>query len=383
MIPTFNSMDFLQESIECALTQTWMDKEIIVINDGSTDGTSDLLKKYQNAITIIDQENSGLGAARNSGIQIANGTYFAFLDADDRWSPHFITKSVEFLKGNPNTDIVYTWWRYIDKQGNQLPETGCFSGTGNLLSALILSNRFPPMSALTRRKCIEQINGFDENRQISEDWDFWLRLAKANCIFSCLPEVLADYRFHGSNMSLNIPYSHTRYINVLDKLYKNENDLPDEIIQLKNQAYSNVYLNTAKNYLRENQIDQFQDMIFQTFETWPESIFQENTYYELICADQPPGYRNTHYFIDLERSEKLVQGILEKYFSKKSIDGIDLKQRNRALSILWMTLARHKYFQSKNDISRRYLLKAIKHDPTKILKRNTIGLWIRTLISNI
>ena len=118
IIPAYNVEGSLRRCIESAFSQTLKPTEIIVINDGSTDGTAEIAKSYGNRITYLEQENAGQGAARNAGLSIAKDHFVAFLDADDYWLPGFLEACVAFLNNHPNVVAVNTGY-IIKKWGNE------------------------------------------------------------------------------------------------------------------------------------------------------------------------------------------------------------------------------------------------------------------------
>jgi glycosyltransferase involved in cell wall biosynthesis len=377
IIPAYNSANFLIETLESALAQTWPNKEIIVVNDGSTDETDELLKAYRERICYIFQENGGLGAARNSGLRAAKGELVAFLDADDLWLPEFLETQARFLIQNPNVGVVYSWWDFIDPGGAKLPQEGRFTETGNLLRHLVLSNRFAVMSALIRMKCVEAVGGFDADRLISEDWDFWVRVAQTDCVFGLTPRVLSQYRMHGTNMSWNIPKSHRRYIRVLDKVFEHENG---QVADLKPRAYSGVLLLTATSYLRAGMTEDGKGAFLAGVKTWPELVCQEDTYYKIICLEQPLGYQGTQNFKDLEKAKARIAELFEHVSNEPDLRTELAPLVNRAFAVQRIALAKHYYLAGQCAEARSLIQQAAKVDPPSVQNRETMGLWIRSLL---
>ena len=122
VIPAFNQARFLPAAIDSALAQTYRDREIIVVDDGSTDETPDVARRYGDALRYVRQANKGLAGARNTGIERARGEFVALLDSDDVWLPGFLEHMMAVAEAQPRAAVYFGAWRYIDASGNPLPE---------------------------------------------------------------------------------------------------------------------------------------------------------------------------------------------------------------------------------------------------------------------
>ena len=200
IIPTYNMRQWITEALDSALAQTYPHCEIIVVDDGSTDGTGDFIhEKYGDQIRYVYQENKGRGGARNTGLRMANGRYIQFLDADDFLASHKIQIHVEFLEQNPRYAAAYGRpLVFLDGNLSQAWEyqTVEFFTSGNLLRPMIeTGGLFQVLPVLVRREWIERVGGFDEQMRRCEEYDLWLRLARAGALFSYLPgEPVGFYR---------------------------------------------------------------------------------------------------------------------------------------------------------------------------------------------
>ncbi len=177
IIPTFNRAAFLKEAIDSVLSQSYRDFELIVVDDGSTDSTREILQDYQ-GLTYLYQENRGVSAARNKGIQAAQGEYIAFLDSDDLWTRHKLQIQVAWMEANPEIPACYTdeIWIRQGKRVNPMKKHQKYSGWifDKCLPLCIIS----PSSILIRRELLQQVGGFDESLPVCEDYDLWLRITK-------------------------------------------------------------------------------------------------------------------------------------------------------------------------------------------------------------
>lgn len=201
VIPCYNGANFLRESIDSALGQTYPNKEVIVVNDGSIDASLSVMQSYGSKIIIVDQQNLGLPAARNAGIHKACGDVFAFLDADDYWSPEFLSHMVTALE-EKGAAIAYCGWQNVGLPGpsGQPYVPPDYEVMPDKLEQLVTGVGWPVHAALISRKALFDAGLFNPVLKSCEDFALWIRVAPQN-ILALVPEVLAFYRFHGNQMS--------------------------------------------------------------------------------------------------------------------------------------------------------------------------------------
>ena len=205
IIPAYNYAEYLPQAIESVLAQDYPQFEVIVVDDGSTDATPDIIRRYGNKIRSIHQENQGLSAARNTGIQAAKHPYLAFLDADDMWRPGLLlTLALALQTLPPETGLVACQSRVIDASGRTIksnpppsPDTSCRE---IFWQDILLKTRFGSSGLLVARNCFENCGLFDTTLRSSEDRDMWLRIAEHFRLF-LVPDDLAMVRRHDRNMS--------------------------------------------------------------------------------------------------------------------------------------------------------------------------------------
>lgn len=224
IIPTFNHARFLPEAIDSALAQTYRPIEVLIIDDGSSDQTQELVEKKfgdQTEIRYIYQENQGLSAARNTGIREAKADWLVFLDADDRLLPQFIVKTLEAHARLPETcAIVAGLVILIDAEGNTIPDRIHFPITEKEISTIdfLVMNRIP-CHVMAKRIAFDTCGEFDTELKSSEDRDMWIRISSKYRIFR-LGEKLSQVRRHDGNMSGNGPRQARFIRQVLLKAYK-------------------------------------------------------------------------------------------------------------------------------------------------------------------
>lgn len=202
VIPCYNQGAFLIEAIDSVLAQTFVDFEIVVVDDGSTDSeTISILDRIDNPqIKILRTDNGGLAMARNRGILVSTGAIILPLDADDLIAPTYLEKGVSVFADDPGVGVVYS---LADKFGAvsgfwQLPE---FS------PGLLLSENMVFCSAMFHRGSWEKVGGYNTNMKHGwEDWDFWLSLCDRGLRFVRIPEILFHYRVKASSMTASMGY---------------------------------------------------------------------------------------------------------------------------------------------------------------------------------
>jgi len=205
VIPAYNAARFIRRAVESALHQSWQAKEIIVVNDGSTDDTAQVLAKYGDSIRIIHKPNGGLSSARNRGIQESCGEYVAFLDADDYWLPEKLKRQIEVMS-SPEIGFCSTRARTEDPAGNPLSEWECPVIEQTLLKTLFLQNGAIPGSGsgvMVRRRLFDKVGLFDESLASLEDIDMWMRLASVTG-YRCIDEPLTVIIKQPGSMSTNL-----------------------------------------------------------------------------------------------------------------------------------------------------------------------------------
>lgn len=199
VMPCFNASQHLEMSIGSVQAQTRPDWELIVVDDGSTDGSWAALNALAVADTrvrIFQQPNLGAAAARNHGLREVRGRYTAFLDSDDTWDPRFLESMVAALESEPDAGIAYCGWQNLGVAGGRgAPFIPPDYENQTKLEALLEGCRWPIHGALTRSELIQECGGFDETLSSCMDYDLWLRLGTSHRL-ALVPQVLAYYHHH-------------------------------------------------------------------------------------------------------------------------------------------------------------------------------------------
>jgi len=207
IIPCYNGARWLSEAIESVLAQTYTDYEIIVVDDGSTDNSADVVRSYpDNRLRYYYQENRGLPAALNSGIELSRGNYIAFIDVDDLWLPDKLEKQLRVMENLPHGGLVYSSCYVIDEIGNVigLHRAPLLRRDMVAKKLFIEGNFILKPTVLVDVRWLRKVGLFDEEMLYCEDHDMWIRLAMSSCEILCIDEPLAMWRGSGSGKSAQI-----------------------------------------------------------------------------------------------------------------------------------------------------------------------------------
>jgi glycosyltransferase involved in cell wall biosynthesis len=224
VIPTYNALRFLPQTIASVMGQTYQDFELLLIDDGSSDGTADWVEEFNQTtdghkIRFFQQQRGGVSAARNLGIQNAQGEFVAFLDADDLWVPTKLAQQVNYLNQHPRVGLVHGAIALMDESGKLTGRVLSSKPAASSLTQLLTRNAVACQTVLVRRSCFEQTGCFDSQADTVEDWDLWMRVARFYPIVA-LPEVLAHYRQVESSLSRSHERMVPTYHYVIEKTYE-------------------------------------------------------------------------------------------------------------------------------------------------------------------
>lgn len=249
IIPAYNAERTILETIKSVQNQTWSDFELIVINDGSTDRTLELVNSIQDKrLKVFSFQNGGVCVARNYGISYATGEFISFIDADDLWTLDKLEVQLDALKQHPEADVAYSWtYFFYEHTEEKIPGHPAFFA-GNVYKGLLKENFIASGSnILVRREAINKVGNFDSTFPHCADWDFYLRLA-AQSKFVLVPKHQIFYRQSTTSMtSTKINTIESQLIKMLEKTYQSA---PVEYQQTKNYSLSWIYEYCTQQYLQ-------------------------------------------------------------------------------------------------------------------------------------
>lgn len=236
VIPCHNCENWIEQTLDSVASQDFKNFELIAVDDGSTDGTVSAIEHWvglhpQVCCLVKRQSNLYQGAARNTGIRFSRGTFVAFLDADDIWSPSKLSRCFEELENHPDVDVVcHNVW--LVNKGIRLKQlvAGPYRSYEDLL---FRGNALSPSATVVRKEWLERVKGFSESPELFcvEDYDLWLRLAREGARISYINEPLGEYVVHQDNMTVR--KSKLYHENQIKLLKKHHDDWPNPTCRQK------------------------------------------------------------------------------------------------------------------------------------------------------
>ena len=236
LMSVYNGEKYLQEAIDSISGQTFKDFEFLIINDGSTDKTGEILKSYNDPrIKIIDNEkNIGLTKSLNKGLKLARGEYIARQDADDISMPERLKKEVKFLEQNRNVGLVGTDYFMINEKGEAVHIVKCLNGCKELKAKLLEGNQFGHGSVMLIRECIERVGTYREEFKFAQDYDFYLRIAEVYDVAN-IPKSLYKWRINIGSVSVKKKVLQDKYALLAIELAKERRQLGKDELQSLNK----------------------------------------------------------------------------------------------------------------------------------------------------
>ena len=277
IIPTYNMSRFISDAVESVLNQTYQDYEIIIVDDGSTDGTKAIVKKHidqcPDKVRYIYQENKGLAVARNTAIKNAGGEFIALLDADDKYCSHRLEEGIKVIESHQHIGLVHANVTRISEEGEHIltPKRNKRVLSGYIFNDLFIRKAdISCPTVLLRKECFDRVGLFDENltRLGCEDREAWLRIAREYKV-EYIDEVLAYYRYVKSGMSKNREKMTKARYYVVDKFY-----LEQTINKtLRRVALGNIHRELGDELLYESRYEESRSEYLKSLLYWPFSFW--------------------------------------------------------------------------------------------------------------
>jgi glycosyltransferase involved in cell wall biosynthesis len=273
IVPTYNHAAFLVAALQSALDQTVSPHEVIVVDDGSTDNTAEVLGQFAGRIRKISQENRGVAAARNAGATVATGKILAFLDADDLWLPRKLERQLECFAKDPGVGLVHCGIKLIDGQDRTVG-TRIDGMEGWVSREMLLLHRAVILAAgstsIIPRDIFHQVGGFDERLSTSADWDLCYRIA-CGYRMGFVPEALVCYRIHGGSMHANIRVMARDMLRAYGKAFSENGS---ELHTLRRRAYGSLHSVLAGSFLEMGEYRQVVHHALKSAVLTPEKVWQ-------------------------------------------------------------------------------------------------------------
>ncbi|HEX4735758.1 MAG TPA: glycosyltransferase [Thermoleophilaceae bacterium] len=272
VIPTYNRSDLVGEAINSVLAQDWPETEVLVVDDGSTDRTPEVLAGYGDRVRVIRQENAGESAARNTGILAASHELVAFLDSDNYWLPGKLGLQMQLFSHDEPPDVAFSAYTRIGDVPEEDVVLSEWAGTQeDALEQLLIGCRINTSTVIVRRNALIDVGLYDSSLRCAQDYDLWLRLAVAGYHIAYVPRPLAAYRIHGGAVSLDSELVNASTERVVERLFDNDL-LPAEFQERRDFYLARCYLNSACFYLDTGAGREAADSIAKAARTRPASI---------------------------------------------------------------------------------------------------------------
>lgn len=201
IIPTYNRQDLVEKAIESVLAQDCRDYELIVVDDGSTDGSWENLQKFSDRIVLLKQNNRGVSAARNAALKVAKGEWVSFLDSDDLWYPHKLRVQKQYIKENPSYKIVHSDEVWFRNHVRVNPMKKHAKGGGDQFYRSLELCVISPSAVAIRKDLILELGGFREDFPACEDYDLWLKITAKYPVGYIQEQLVIKYGGHEDQLS--------------------------------------------------------------------------------------------------------------------------------------------------------------------------------------
>ena len=286
IIPSYNNANYIARAIDSVLNQTYRDFEIIVVDDGSTDNTKDIVSSYPNPVKYLGQDNRGPSSARNAGIAASRGEFIAFLDSDDYFMKPNLEMKMSFLESNPRAGWIYSDWQYVNDEGSPLKKGSSkfkYSDkklTGEIFEELVRSRNFiSPCTVVVRRSVLDDVGHFDTVIPSQEEYDLWLRISLQYAAYY-IDKVLVFVTVHPKSLSRDF----TKWANgnavIVEKL---KHLIPQNFRdreKLLNKMLADRHTFIGRDFLQKGHFKEATNEFWQSIKRLP---FQKRIYW-LLCS---------------------------------------------------------------------------------------------------
>ena len=262
IIPTYNRAELLDDCLSSIVSQDYNDYEIVLVDDGSTDGTSEVVDKFGEKVRYIRQNNTGVPGALNRGVREARGELIRFLASDDRLCPGALAKEATFMDANPEVGLLYSQAWQIDETGAitdlRKPEFADDSYVRSGLDEirdLLFWDHITCSTVVVRKSCFDEAGLFDETlRPFGEDWDMWMRIAKKHSV-AYLAQPMASYLKHSGNISMTPDLAHMDHQRrkILDDAFANP-AVAEHCRDIRGRAYFMYHVDVAAMAYKSNEM---------------------------------------------------------------------------------------------------------------------------------
>jgi len=370
IIPVFNDEAHVADAIESALSQTYPDVEAVVVDDGSTDATPDILKRYEGKIVLVTQENQGAGGSRNAGIRASRGEYLSFLDSDDLFMPAKSEIQAELLDRHPDVGLVYGVCRAIDERDGSVIKMTRVERSARDRSNGPFPPTYPTPSFMARREWLEKVGGFNREMRWAMDTDMRFKLWAAGCVFMPHRDVVTSYRIRVGGLSTNPAEQAGMHLNALLRHFEAMGDDITENVRNEHLAMTWLRIGCGHAINKDSAEAQraiatalgFDPALFTRYESWALVFLYLNPSFPMPDADWSPRFSEIwerissfmdHHHLKPERRHWTVR---RRHWTVGHRTNADIRARRSALAF---ALARREFFNGRGLAARWWFLCAL------------------------
>ncbi len=369
IIPTYNRADFLAEALASIAAQTLLPFEVIVVDDGSTDHTADVVRASALPVLYVCQDHVGVASARNRGLEKSRGDLIAWLDSDDLWEPEFLATCVSVLQEQSDWAGVYTGVTIIDSKGGDQSQRVRVTSPAQLHTQLVVGNHIATSALMVRAECFAHVGRFDLSLPVGEDYDMWLRLASQFAIggIAC---ALARIRVHSGNTHAVTRVFCESIERLAEKHYGGRPGCGE------GYAYA---LRIIANKLAQSCLrDEAWEYLARAAQMHPPILDRLDTYYELACAEQPIGIRGQAHSLDIVgNGTDMIRRLGDLLaFSGPSLEAV----RGRAFGSAYLALAMLSDQAAQWDLARAFIGRALASSPRLLWRRGVARRAVKLVV---
>lgn len=284
VMAAYNYGHYIGTAIQSVLNQDMPDWELIIVDDGSTDNTRNVVNEYSSdpRIRYLYHDNQGQPATENLGISFARAAWIAFIDADDCWLPSKLTKQLELASKNPDAAVIYAERALMNASGSEIPAPRRIQYRGEILDKLFRQNFIPFSSAMAKADVLQKAGGFNPEYRHANDYDLWLRIAVLGYKFDFVPEILIRYRTGHANLTSRSDVQLQTALLIMDRFVDIYPDLlPPNWVRL---CYSETYCHLAMFYSKKGKKMDSLQYFMRALKTYPAN----GEAWRAICASMIP-----------------------------------------------------------------------------------------------
>lgn len=380
IMAAYNHAGFISDAISSVLGQSWKDFELIVVDDGSTDATAEVVASFGDRVRYTYQANQGQGSARKTGIALSSGEYVSFLDDDDVWLPTYLETVMAILQPHPQIGALYAACQVIDDQGNRLPQVmSRIVPPERMYDALVEGGWFPPLVVTVRKSVLDDVGPPDEALRGTDDWELWLRVAGKH-VFVGIPDVLALYRMHAGGLSANPEHMLQDKVRAITKHFGPGEGDPAVWSRVRRRAYGGAYRLAALAHMENRDPAAGKHRLRQALLIYPEYAERLDLFYELACGYQPRGFRGDFESHNLVQSEELLLDTVRYLFDSADAPPELRGLRQTAYTNAYLALGMLAYGGGHMRESRRFMTNAVRVAPTLLADRRLVSRYAKSLL---